>query len=150
MSPPMLMMLLQSTCDLTMTVHSDAADLDSTVSQRDEGVFLAYLPTAEAYSRTGEILIRKEGAVSHLVIGDLTAEPIAQCLSDQVREIAEEFRATRTLIHQASDSLLERYTSSWTSWEASHGHSMGSSLGEGQLGCVANKSWFTDQETIWV
>lgn len=39
-----------------------------------------HLPTAEAQGGAGEVLIWKKGAVCHLVIGDLTAEAVAQCL----------------------------------------------------------------------
>lgn len=54
------------------------------------------LPTAEAYRGASEILIWKKGAVSHLLIRDLTTEPVTQCLRERERENGEEFRATES------------------------------------------------------
>lgn len=40
-----------------------------------------HLPAAEAQGGAGEVLVGEEGAVRHLVIGDLTAEAVAQGLA---------------------------------------------------------------------
>jgi hypothetical protein len=75
---------LNQNCDLTRprvtSTHTQSL-VPSGAEGAGEGQHgWSHLPTAEAQGGAGEVLIWKKGAVRHLVIRDLTAKAVAQCL----------------------------------------------------------------------
>lgn len=64
-----------------------------------------YLPTAEAQGGAGKVLIWKKGAVRHLVIGDLTAEAVAQCLPRREGDIGWHSAESSALWPPSADTV---------------------------------------------
>lgn len=62
-----------------------------------------HLPAAEAQGGAGEVLVREEGAVGHLVVGDLSTEAVAQCLARREGDMKAQQRA---LCFDSSDTYL--------------------------------------------
>lgn len=62
-----------------------------------------HLPAAEAQGGAGEVLVWEKGAVRHLVIGDLTAEAVAQCLARREGDMKAQQRA---LCFDSSETYL--------------------------------------------